>query len=141
MHRVRRGQHDSDQGCADPVRLLRGDQMTKSAPRYKRTAELLARGMTRKQAAVALGTSTACVRADLTTARRCGLPVPQPRRSAYGWCLNERYLGRLQVGGAQHLLDALGLDLVQRIVAECPPGVTLMEWIGGIVKDAMCDDE
>lgn len=77
--------------------------------------------------------------ADLHLARKYGL-VPQVTQDTVRWVTETAKISDLTVGQRSDLLNALGIDLVKRLVAECPPGVPLMVYIAAIVKDACADD-
>jgi hypothetical protein len=73
--------------------------------------------------------------------RRAGAVPPRQAMSGDAWADDRARCGAgPKVGSRADLLDAIGVDTLRLVAAECPPGVTLMTWIAGIVKDALNDD-
>lgn len=85
--------------------------------------------------AAELGLSTTAVSQDLYRARTKGL-LCRPKQDAARWVEETARISDLTVGARADLFDALGIDLLKRIAAECPVGVPLMVYIAGIVKDS-----
>jgi hypothetical protein len=104
--------------------------------RYVRAVELFkaARGDI-EAVARSMGLTTKAVSQDLHRARTKGL-LPRPKQDAARWVEETARISDLTVGSRADLFDALGIELVQRIVAECPDGVPLTVYIAGIVKDS-----
>ncbi len=107
---------------------------------WPKVLALLDQGVSRKETAIRLGLTHKQVSNAVLNARKRGHVVPDPKRSASLWVTNKRYLGALTVGSIFDLIDALGIDATQKIVAELPADVSLAVYLAGMIKDAIADE-
>ena len=106
--------------------------------RYRTTADLYRRHGSVRAVADATGLPVESVTQDLWRARRNGI-LPPVTHDVARWVEETARISDLTIGTRGDLLDALGVDMVKRIAAECPQGVPLMVYIAGIVKDSYDD--
>jgi hypothetical protein len=106
----------------------------------KDMADLIRAGRPRHEVQERLGINANQYFSRLRSLRKKGLVPPRPEISGLAWADDRHRCGAgPQVGSRADLLDNIGIDLLQQIAAECPAGVTLMQWIAAILKDAMND--
>lgn len=111
-------------------------QKPRKSARYQRTARIyLDLKCDIAATAEATGLTSDRVAQDIWRARKYGM-VPPATQDAERWATETARISDLTVGTRGDLLDALGVDIVKRIAAECPQGVPLMVYIAAIVKDS-----
>lgn len=111
------------------------------ALKMARLSDMIIAGASREECQRALGVTEGVYFYQARKLRRSGDAPYRNEVSGDAWAADRAKCGVGPVVGSRaDLLDSIGLDLLMSIAAECPPGVTLMTWIAGIVKDSMNDD-
>jgi hypothetical protein len=103
--------------------------------RYHRTARLFKELGSIAAVCAATGLDREAISRDLYVARKRGVIGRPAGQDAERWATETARISNMTVGYRHDLFAALGLELTQRIAAECPEGVPLMVYIAAIVKD------